>query len=65
MYVHLWDDYLDRARACARRAALESIVTRKGLASDRDLVARKELWALAYRRTPHGSPVELAAGSGA
>jgi hypothetical protein len=24
------------------------------------LLARKEAWASAYRRTPHGKPVELA-----
>jgi len=27
------------------------------------MLARKEAWAEAYRRTPHGKPVELANGS--
>jgi nitrile hydratase accessory protein len=44
-------------------AALERLVTAKGLADSADLVARKEAWAEAYRRTPHGKPVELTAES--
>ena len=40
-------------------AALERLVTAKGLAEPRALLARKEAWADAYRRTPHGKPVEL------
>jgi nitrile hydratase accessory protein len=40
-------------------AALERLVTAKGLAEPEALVARKEAWAEAYRRTPHGKPVEL------
>ena len=44
-------------------AALERLVTEKGLSDSRALLARKEAWAEAYRRTPHGKPVELA-GSG-
>lgn len=40
-------------------AALESLVTAKGLADPRALLARKEAWADAYRNTPHGQPVEL------
>ena len=44
-------------------AALERLVTAKGLADSATLVARKEAWAEAYRRTPHGMPVGLAAGS--
>jgi nitrile hydratase accessory protein len=44
-------------------AALERLVTAKGLADSASLFARKEAWAEAYRRTPHGQPVELAAGS--
>ena len=41
------------------QAALERLVTEKGL-TDRDaLAARKEAWADAYRHTPHGKPVEL------
>jgi len=40
-------------------AALERLVTAKGLADPAALFARKEAWAEAYRRTPHGKPVEL------
>jgi nitrile hydratase accessory protein len=43
-------------------AALERLVAEKGLADPAALLARKEVWAEAYRRTPHGKPVELAAG---
>ena len=35
----------------------------RGLANSADLAARKEAWAEAYRRTPHGKPVELNADS--
>jgi nitrile hydratase accessory protein len=42
-------------------AALERLVTAKGLADSAALLARKEAWAEAYRRTPHGRPVEFAA----
>jgi nitrile hydratase accessory protein len=42
---------------------LERLVTAKGLTDPAALVARKEAWADAYRHTPHGKPVELAAGS--
>jgi len=42
-------------------AALERLVTEKGLADSRALLARKEAWAEAYRATPHGRPVELEA----
>jgi nitrile hydratase accessory protein len=45
-------------------AALEHLVTAKGLADPAALAARKEAWADAYRHTPHGKPVELGAGSG-
>lgn len=41
--------------------ALERLVTGKGLSSSAALLARKEAWAEAYRHTPHGKPVELAA----
>ncbi len=41
-------------------AALERLVTTRGLADPAALLARKEAWAEAYRRTPHGKPVELA-----
>jgi nitrile hydratase accessory protein len=40
-------------------AALERLVTTKGLADSAALLVRKEAWAEAYRRTPHGKPVEL------
>ena len=40
-------------------AALERLVTSKGLADQEALVARKEAWADAYRHTPHGKPIEL------
>ena len=42
-------------------AALERLVTSKGLADIESLAARKEEWADAYRHTPHGQPVELRA----
>jgi len=41
-------------------AALERLVTAKGLTDRSALAARKEAWAEAYRHTPHGKPVELA-----
>jgi nitrile hydratase accessory protein len=40
-------------------AALERLVIAKGLTDSRSLVARKVAWADAYRRTPHGKPIEL------
>jgi nitrile hydratase accessory protein len=40
-------------------AALERLLTDKHLADPQALLARKEAWAEAYRRTPHGQPVEL------
>ena len=40
-------------------AALERLVTAKGLSDRATLLARKEAWAEAYRRTPHGKPVAL------
>jgi nitrile hydratase accessory protein len=42
-------------------AALERLVTAKGLTDPRAMLARKDAWAEAYRRTPHGKPVELRA----
>jgi nitrile hydratase accessory protein len=39
--------------------ALESLVLSKGLTDRQSLLVRKEAWADAYRRTPHGKPVEL------
>ena len=44
-------------------AALEHLVTAKGLADSATLVARKEAWADAYRSTPHCMPVKLATNS--
>jgi nitrile hydratase accessory protein len=40
-------------------AALERLVTAKGLINHAALLTRKEAWADAYRHTPHGKPVEL------
>jgi nitrile hydratase accessory protein len=44
-------------------AALERLVTAKGLSEPAALLARKEAWANAYRHTPHGKPVELRLGA--
>jgi nitrile hydratase accessory protein len=52
--THYYDHWL---------AALERLVTSKGLSDPVALLARKEAWADAYRHTPHGKPVELRAGS--
>lgn len=40
-------------------AALETLVAKKGLADPAALLTRKHAWAAAYRKTPHGRPVEL------
>ena len=40
-------------------AALERLVTSKGLTDAAALATRKEAWADAYRHTPHGRPVVL------
>lgn len=40
-------------------AALERLVTARGLAAPEALQERKEAWADAYRHTPHGKAVEL------
>ena len=40
-------------------AALERLVTEKGLTESPALLAKKEEWADAYRHTPHGKPVVL------
>lgn len=40
-------------------AALEDLAVAKRLSDRKALLARKEAWADAYRRTPHGKPVEL------
>jgi nitrile hydratase accessory protein len=39
--------------------ALERLVVAKQLSDPATLLERKEAWAEAYRRTPHGMPVEL------
>jgi Nitrile hydratase beta subunit len=44
-------------------AALERLVTAKGLSDPNEMLARKEAWANAYRHTPHGKPVDLPNGS--
>jgi nitrile hydratase accessory protein len=44
-------------------AALERLVAAKGLSDPAAMLARKEAWADAYRRTPHGKPVELPSAS--
>jgi nitrile hydratase accessory protein len=44
-------------------AALEHLVSAKGLADPAALAARKEAWADAYRCTPHGMPIKLGTGS--
>jgi nitrile hydratase accessory protein len=40
-------------------AALEHLVTVRGLVNSAALTTRKEAWAEAYRSTPHGAPVKL------
>jgi nitrile hydratase accessory protein len=40
-------------------AALERLVTAKGLSNPKEMLARKDAWADAYRHTPHGKPVDL------
>lgn len=40
-------------------AALERLVTGKGLTDRAAMEAQKEAWADAYRHTPHGQPVTL------
>jgi nitrile hydratase accessory protein len=44
-------------------AALERLVTAKGLTDRAAMETRKDAWAEAYRHTPHGEPVELPADS--
>ena len=41
-------------------AALEKLVSEKGLASAAELDERKQQWDIAARHTPHGRPIELA-----
>lgn len=40
-------------------SALEALVLQKGLTDRAALLMRKQAWEAAYRRTPHGKPVEL------
>ena len=40
-------------------AALEHLVSAKGLVTGDELAARKAAWAEAARTTPHGAPIEL------
>jgi nitrile hydratase accessory protein len=40
-------------------AALERLVSAKGLSNPDELLARKQAWADAFRHTPHGKPVTL------
>lgn len=40
--------------------ALETLITRQGLASSDDLDARQLAWKRAHQNTPHGEPVALA-----
>lgn len=42
-------------------SALETLATERSLVTVDDLASRKDAWAEAYRRTPHGKPVELPA----
>ena len=44
-------------------ATLERLVSAKALSNPTEMLARKEAWAEAYRRTPHGKPVILGNGS--
>lgn len=44
-------------------AALERLVTAKGLSDPAAIAARKQAWADAYRHTPHGKSVELRTSS--
>lgn len=41
-------------------AALERLVTAKGLVTPNELAQRKDEWAEAARVAPHGAPIELA-----
>ena len=40
-------------------AALEKLVTEKGLVLDPELARRRDEWAQAAAETPHGKPIEL------
>ena len=45
-------------------AALERLALERGLVAPDALAERTAAWAEAYRRTPHGQPVTLAAAGG-
>ncbi len=45
-------------------AALERLVAAKGLSKTTELLDCKKAWADAFRRTPHGQPVELTNAAG-
>ena len=45
-------------------AALERVLMENGAVTRAELDAREEQWERAYLNTPHGKPVELAAGMG-
>jgi hypothetical protein len=47
---------------CAALAALERALTESGAITHAELDAREHQWERAYLNTPHGKPVELAAG---
>ena len=56
--VRRWPD--DGSHYChCWLTALERVVVSKWLSDNAALLARKEAWADAYRRTPHGQPVKL------
>lgn len=44
-------------------SALEALTAERGLAAAPEMARRKADWAEAYRHTPHGAPVTLAAAS--
>jgi nitrile hydratase accessory protein len=44
-------------------AALERLLAETGSVTRAELHEREHQWERAYRRTPHGKPVELAAGA--
>jgi nitrile hydratase accessory protein len=46
-------------------AALEALVTEKGLVRAEELARRRAEWDAAARATPHGQPIELARGRSA
>ena len=48
----------------AALAALERLLTESGAVTHAELDEREHQWERAYQRTPHGNPVELAAGLG-